>query len=88
MHDWSLTVAPESTLSSPHDISLRWHLRIEQFRYRVSQALTSNALDPAGFTSARERLSLYRLLNASLVDLEREAINMTRNGHAPLKLAI
>ncbi|TFA97868.1 Regulatory protein LEU3 [Trichoderma ghanense] len=84
MHDWSLTVAPES-MSSPHDISLRWHLRIEQFRYRVSQALTSNALDPAGFTSARERLSLYRLLNASLVDLEREAINMTRNhGLCPL----
>lgn len=77
MHDWSLTVAPESTMSSPHDIALRWHLRIEQFRYRVSQALTSNALDPAGFMSARERLSLYRLLNASLVDLEREAINMT-----------
>lgn len=76
MHDWSLTVAPES-MSSPHDISLRWHLRIEQFRYRVSQALTSNALDPAGFMSARERLSLYKLLNASLVDLEREAINMT-----------
>ncbi|KAL7928938.1 hypothetical protein V8C35DRAFT_207216 [Trichoderma chlorosporum] len=75
MHDWSLTVAPES-MSSPHDISLRWHLRIEQFRYRVSQALTSNALDPSGFMSARERLSLYRLLNASLVDLEREAINM------------
>ncbi|KAL6832220.1 hypothetical protein V8C40DRAFT_273576 [Trichoderma camerunense] len=77
MHDWSLTVAPESTMSLPHDIALRWHLRIEQFRYRVSQALTSNALDPAGFMSARERLSLYRLLNASLVDLEREAINMT-----------
>ncbi|KAL7941925.1 hypothetical protein V8C42DRAFT_163840 [Trichoderma barbatum] len=77
MHDWSLTVAPESTMSSPHDIALRWHLRIEQFRYRVSQALTSNALDPAGFMSARERLSLYRLLNASLVDLEREAMNMT-----------
>ncbi|KAL7816086.1 hypothetical protein V8C44DRAFT_348310 [Trichoderma aethiopicum] len=76
MHDWSLTVAPES-MASPHDISLKWHLRIEQFRYRVSQALTSNALDPAGFMSARERLSLYRLLNASLVDLEREAINMT-----------
>ncbi|RFU77397.1 fungal specific transcription factor domain-containing [Trichoderma arundinaceum] len=77
MHDWSLTVAPESATSSPHDIALRWHLRIEQFRHRVSQALTSNALDPAGFMSARERLSLYRLLNASLVDLEREAINMT-----------
>lgn len=74
-------------MSSPHDIALRWHLRIEQFRYRVSQALTSNALDPAGFMSARERLSLYRLLNASLVDLEREAINMTRNGFAPLKPA-
>lgn len=84
MHDWSLTVAPES-MASPHDISLKWHLRIEQFRYRVSQALTSNALDPAGFMSARERLSLYRLLNASLVDLEREAINMTRNdGFDPL----
>ncbi|KAM0260094.1 hypothetical protein ACHAQJ_003019 [Trichoderma viride] len=77
MHDWSLTVAPESATLSPHDIALRWHLRIEQFRHRVSQALTSNALDPAGFMSARERLSLYRLLNASLVDLEREAINMT-----------
>ncbi|EHK20948.1 uncharacterized protein TRIVIDRAFT_133240, partial [Trichoderma virens Gv29-8] len=87
MHDWSLTVAPESTMSSAHDVALRWHLRIEQFRYRVSQALTSNALDPAGFMSARERLSLYRLLNASLVDLEREAINMTRNGFAPLKPA-
>ena len=87
MHDWSLTVAPESTMSSPHDIALRWHLRIEQFRYRVSQALTSNALDPAGFMSARERLSLYRLLNASLVDLEREAMTMTRNGFAPLKPA-
>lgn len=79
MQDWSLTVAPESATLSLHDIALRWHLRIEQFRHRVSQALTSNALDPAGFTSVRERLSLYRLLNASLVDLEREAINMTRN---------
>ncbi|UKZ96419.1 uncharacterized protein TrAFT101_011211 [Trichoderma asperellum] len=77
MQDWSLTIAPESTTLSPHDIALKWHLRIEQFRHRVSQALTSNALDPAGFTSVRERLSLYRLLNASLVDLEREAINMT-----------
>ncbi|PON21662.1 hypothetical protein TGAM01_v209400 [Trichoderma gamsii] len=77
MQDWSLTVAPESATLSLHDIALRWHLRIEQFRHRVSQALTSNALDPAGFTSVRERLSLYRLLNASLVDLEREAINMT-----------
>lgn len=79
MQDWSLTVAPESATLSLHDVALRWHLRIEQFRHRVSQALTSNALDPAGFMSIRERLSLYRLLNASLVDLEREAINMTRN---------
>ncbi|KAH8131183.1 hypothetical protein LI328DRAFT_161307 [Trichoderma asperelloides] len=77
MQDWSLTVAPESATLSLHDVALRWHLRIEQFRHRVSQALTSNALDPAGFMSIRERLSLYRLLNASLVDLEREAINMT-----------
>ncbi|KAL9473652.1 hypothetical protein ACSS6W_008032 [Trichoderma asperelloides] len=77
MQDWSLTVAPESATLSLHDVALRWHLRIEQFRHKVSQALTSNALDPAGFMSIRERLSLYRLLNASLVDLEREAINMT-----------
>lgn len=87
MNDWSLTVAPESATTSPHDIALRWHLRIEQFRYKVSQALTSNALDPAGFTSTRERLSLYRLLNASLVDLEREVISMTRNAQHPVNLA-
>jgi transcriptional regulatory protein LEU3 len=73
MHDWSLTVVPDAMSSSSVDISLRLHLRIEQFRHRVSQALGSNVSD-ISTASSRERLSLYRLLNASLMELEREIL--------------
>ena len=72
MHDWSLTVAPETTEPSAFDVSLREHLRIEQFRQRVSQALASTAFSPLDSAAGRERLPLYRLLNASLSELERE----------------
>lgn len=71
MHDWSFTVAPQSTTHSPSDVSLREHLRIEQFRQRVSQALASISSSPLDAAAARERLPLYRLLNASLSELER-----------------
>src|SRR4051794_38774971 len=62
MYDWSLTVLPEPTTLSELELALKAHLRIEKFRHRVSQSLGSNALDPAGLTSARERSPLYRLL--------------------------
>lgn len=71
MHDWSLTEAPETTTPTPHDISLRHHLRIEQFRQRVSQALASTTCRPQSPTAGRERLPLYRLLNASFSELEK-----------------
>ncbi|KAL2836472.1 hypothetical protein BJY01DRAFT_251969 [Aspergillus pseudoustus] len=76
-------IAPlqECSLPSVHgagatsrDLSLRLHLRIEQYRHRVSVALT-----PSSFHSGREpqfaeqeRLSLYRLLQSVNGDLDRE----------------
>lgn len=72
MHDWSLTVAPEVTTASPLDMSLRFQLRIEKFRYRVSQALALDSSNADGHLLTRERLALYTLLNASLAELERE----------------
>lgn len=71
MHDWSLTEAPKTTTPTPHDISLREHLRMEQFRQRVSQALASTTSGPVSPTAGKERLPLYRLLNTSLSELER-----------------
>lgn len=92
LHNWSLAIAPGSMSFATHDVALRSHLRIEQFRHRVSLALASNALDPAEFMSTRERLSSYRLLNAVFSDLEREVINLSpernliliQNVHLPL----
>lgn len=74
LQDWSLTTVPDSMVPAPHEVALRSHLRIEQFRHRVSLALASSAFDPAG---SRERLSLYRLLNAVFGDLERETISLS-----------
>lgn len=67
LHDWSLTTA-DSLSPGTLNTSLHPHLRIEQFRHRVSQALGSNSVS----SSASERLSLYRLLNTSLTELESE----------------
>lgn len=72
LQDWSLTTVSNSIGSMPPELALRSHLRIEQFRHRVSLALASNAVDQEGLTQTRERLSLYRLLNAVFDDLERE----------------
>lgn len=71
MHDWSLTVVPASMSTNAVDLSLRQHLRIEQFRHRVSQALGSNVSGTFALPS-RERMSLYRLLDASLIEIERD----------------
>lgn len=53
-------------------MSFRCHLRIEQFRLRVSSHLASHIPEPWRNTSTRERLATYRLLNACLDDLVRD----------------
>lgn len=78
MHDWSLTVAPDLALEGPLDASLRLHLRIEQHRHRVSHALMTETPRPAGRASSQERLALYKLLNASLQELEGVAQDHSR----------
>lgn len=50
---------------------MRQHLRIEQLRYRISQLFIDSS-NPNTVASCQERLSLYRLLNGSLDDLEKE----------------
>lgn len=73
MHDWSLSGIMESTSSTAVDLTLRQHLRIEQFRHRVSQSLGTNVLCSPDLLSS-DRLSLYRLFNVSLVELESEIL--------------
>jgi len=71
-------IAPEATTTSEVDAALKAHLRIETFRNRVSQALASNALDPAGLVSVQERFPFYRLLNSELDNLERDVTPFLR----------
>ncbi|KAJ6030173.1 hypothetical protein N7460_010439 [Penicillium canescens] len=70
--DWSLKVGPGYMLSAVHDANLDSHLQIERFRHRVTLAFE---LDPGGLKSKQERLVLYRLLNSSFSDLEREMLS-------------
>lgn len=80
MHDWSLTTVPDSVSSSVVDMSLGLHLRIEQFRHRVSQVLGSSDPNPVAAAS-RERLSLYQLLNTSLNELENDILGSPGTFH-------
>lgn len=72
LHEWPLNVAPEYMAPALQDASLGSHLQIERFRRRVSLALTPHGLDPTSSISQHERLALYRLLNSTFIDLERE----------------
>ncbi|KAL4939953.1 hypothetical protein BDV06DRAFT_213894 [Aspergillus oleicola] len=56
------------------DMTLWMHLRIEQYRHRVSVALSPHTLRTSNYSSSRDRISLYRLLDAVHGDLEREVM--------------
>ena len=81
MNDWSLTTIPITAEATPLDISMDYHLRIEQFRHRTSQALAASSGSSNGVASPRERLALYQLLGASFAELEREAESLSCNLH-------
>ena len=72
MHDWSLTIAPETAIAGTPTNPLTTHLRIEKFRSRVFQLFASNALDPGGLLAPSERQPLYSLLNSELDDIQRD----------------
>ncbi|KAL2786339.1 hypothetical protein BJX66DRAFT_346895 [Aspergillus keveii] len=76
LQDWpSPSIAGlENSTSSPQDRTLRLHLRIEQYRHRVSVALFSNGFESQQLPTDQGRFSLYRLLNTIYSDLEREVL--------------
>lgn len=73
-YDWPLPIAPAETPLEPLTLgaSFRYHLRIEQFRLRVSTSLASYVSETGQLASMRERLTLYRLLNSGLAELKAE----------------
>ncbi|KAH8895568.1 hypothetical protein GQ53DRAFT_715281 [Thozetella sp. PMI_491] len=71
MQDWTLAAAPQATTSDSTAV-LSIHLRIEQFRYRLSQILLSDGSNHHHRARDREKQTTYKLLNAMLGDLERD----------------
>ncbi|KAJ0415917.1 hypothetical protein BJY00DRAFT_317380 [Aspergillus carlsbadensis] len=73
---WPLPILSvlESSVSIPGDLSLRLHLRIEQYRQRVSVALSPTGSGSQQLPLDQGRVSLYRLLNTVYSDLEREVL--------------
>ncbi|KAJ0138759.1 hypothetical protein HZ326_18278 [Fusarium oxysporum f. sp. albedinis] len=83
MHGGPLPVAQTADLSDSAAIgfSFAYRRRIEQFRLRVSSSLECHVPEGKDDARADERLTLYRLLNMDMADLEREcgpenALNM------------
>jgi len=58
----------------PWDSALWSHLRIEQYRQRVSLTLAPNAMVSRAHSLDHGRLATYRLLNLAYLDLEQEII--------------
>ncbi len=73
MQDWSIEATLQSS-TSEDAAALSIHHRIEQFRYRLSQTLSSGLPGPGNRAHDREKLTMYKLLNSTLVDLEREVL--------------
>ncbi|KAL3449211.1 hypothetical protein BJX65DRAFT_294704 [Aspergillus insuetus] len=76
LHDWPLPIIPglETSANTPKDLTLRLHLCIEQYRHRVSVALSPNGFGCQQLPADQGRVSLYRLLNTVYGDLEREVL--------------
>lgn len=76
-HDWTLPASSKSDISgiSDIDVSLKWQLRIEHFRHRVSSYLTSHVLEPGPTGSMLERTTIYSLLNSELTEMVRDEEN-------------
>ncbi|EXA32082.1 hypothetical protein FOVG_16658 [Fusarium oxysporum f. sp. pisi HDV247] len=68
----SVTQMTELSDSAASGLSLVYRRRIEQFRLRVSSSLEGQVLEGRDNARTNERLTLYRLLNMGLADLERE----------------
>ncbi|XPS72432.1 hypothetical protein M3J09_004597 [Ascochyta lentis] len=73
-HDWTLPASSKPDIGEvPNfNISFKWHLRIEHFRHRVSSCLASHVLGPSCTVFMQERVTIYRLLNSELTELERD----------------
>ncbi|KAL3488432.1 hypothetical protein BJX62DRAFT_227371 [Aspergillus germanicus] len=76
LHDRPLpmTSGLETSADTPGDFSLRLHLRIEQYRHRVSVALSPDGFGWQQPPADQGRFSLYRLLNTIYGDLQRELL--------------
>jgi hypothetical protein len=74
VHGGPLSVAQTADLSdfSAMGFSFAYRRRIEQFRLRVSCSLECHVPEGKDDARADERLTLYRLLNMDMADLERE----------------
>ncbi|KAI8649535.1 Zn(2)-C6 fungal-type domain-containing protein [Fusarium keratoplasticum] len=68
----SVTQMTELSDSPAPDLSLVYRRRVEQFRLRVSSSLERHVPEDGDGARADERLTLYRLLNMDLADLECE----------------
>lgn len=77
MNDWSLGAPVVAAAPSEMHESLKYHLRIEKFRNRVTQALSTNPTDTASLLPTRERLPLYKLLEQDFYELESQAITVS-----------
>ncbi|KIW32183.1 hypothetical protein, variant 1 [Cladophialophora immunda] len=75
--DWSIVAS--SLEGSWIDEDLHAHLRCASTCNRISQALTSNASDPTGLLSTRERVPLYTIFKQEIVDLENSRVWTTAN---------
>lgn len=77
--EWSLSTSLrlDSSEMFAFDVPLRFHLKIEQFRLRVSSYLGSHVRERGETTSPVNRLTIYHLLNSNLAELEREAKDAT-----------
>ncbi|OJJ03351.1 hypothetical protein ASPVEDRAFT_29874 [Aspergillus versicolor CBS 583.65] len=81
LHDQSL---PKTV---PWDPALWSHLRIEQYRQRVSLALAPNAMVSRAHSLDHGRLAAYRLLNLAYLDLEQEIIAVAPSSRTQIYLS-
>ncbi|OJJ53491.1 hypothetical protein ASPSYDRAFT_212411 [Aspergillus sydowii CBS 593.65] len=71
----------------PWDSALWSHLRIEQYRQRVSLTLAPNAMVSRAHSLDRGRLAAYRLLNLAYLDLEQEIIAVAPSSRTRIYLS-
>lgn len=87
INDWSLGYPVVNASPSEMHDDLKYHLRIEKFRNRVSQALSTNPTDAAGILPIAERLPLYRLLEQEFFEVQAQGLNVSPANRCRLNAA-